>query len=120
DRKALRAAASNLTDEQIGRFKLDRAMMKREPTTQAEFEMRRMWATVLRLKEVDIGVDDNFVSLGGDSITAIKLVAYARAEGFQLTVSSIFQHSTISQLCSSLFGSDTLHSKTTGPEPPTR
>ncbi|SPO07060.1 uncharacterized protein DNG_09754 [Cephalotrichum gorgonifer] len=102
DRKSLRLAAGRLTDEQIGRFRVDRAADKRQPTNEEERTMQRMWAAVLRVHESDVGVDDNFVSLGGDSITAIKLVAHARARGLHLTVSSIFQHATISHLCASL------------------
>lgn len=101
DRKTLRLAAARLTDEQIGSFKLDHTTEKRHPTTEAEVAMQKMWATVLRLDSSDIGVDDNFVSLGGDSISAIKLVAHARAQGLRITVSSIFEHGTISLLCAS-------------------
>jgi len=101
DRKSLRLAAMKLTGEQISFFKLDQTTVKRHPTNETEVAMRHMWAAVLRLDESDIGVDDNFVSLGGDSIVAIKLVAHARAHGLHMTVASIFEHATISNLCAS-------------------
>ncbi|KAL2022217.1 hypothetical protein VTK56DRAFT_5827 [Thermocarpiscus australiensis] len=104
DRKTLRLAAAKLTDEEISRYKLDQSSEKRQPSTEEEAVMQQLWAAVLRLPEAEIGVDDNFVALGGDSITAIKLVAHARARGLTISVSSIFQHGTISSLCRSLAG----------------
>ena len=119
DRKFLRQAASKITDEEISKFKLDRAAgQRREPSTGRETALRKMWASVLRLPESDIGVDDNFVSLGGDSITAIKLVAHARARGLHFTVSFIFSHGTISRMCASLDGDEpTIDGALARPEP---
>ncbi|GAB1316362.1 hypothetical protein MFIFM68171_06572 [Madurella fahalii] len=102
DRKMLRLAAAKLTDEAISSYKLDQGTEKRQPSTEEEVVMQQLWAIALRLPESEIGVDDNFVTLGGDSITAIKLVAHARARGLNLTVSSIFQHGTVSNLCASM------------------
>ncbi|KAL2134934.1 hypothetical protein VTI74DRAFT_10341 [Chaetomium olivicolor] len=102
DRKTLRLAAAKLTDEVISSYKLDQSAEKRQPSTREEAVMQRLWATVLRLQDAEIGVDDNFVTLGGDSITAIKLVAHARAQGLTISVASIFQHGTIANLCRSM------------------
>jgi amino acid adenylation domain-containing protein/non-ribosomal peptide synthase protein (TIGR01720 family) len=102
DRKTLRLAAAKLTDEAMGAYKSDQSAEKRQPSTQEEAVMQSLWAKVLRLREAEIGVDDNFVTLGGDSITAIKLVAQARALGITVSVASIFQHGTITSLCGSM------------------
>ena len=99
DRKTLRSAAGQLTEEAISAYKVDQSTEKRQPSTQEEATMQQLWSTVLGLPEADVGMDDNFVTLGGDSITAIKLVALARARGINLSVSSIFQHGTIAGLC---------------------
>lgn len=116
DRKSLRSAAAKLTDEVISVYKLDQSAEKRQPSTQEECAMQRQWADVLRLPVAEIGVDDNFVTLGGDSITAIKLVAQARAQGLTISVASVFQHGTISNLCGSMpkptKGIDTITSRT--------
>ena len=45
-----------------------------------------------------IGLDDSFFRLGGGSIAAIKLVAMARLEGWNVTVASIFSHTKLSDL----------------------
>ncbi|KAL2148967.1 hypothetical protein VTH82DRAFT_1653, partial [Thermothelomyces myriococcoides] len=99
DRKSLRLAASKLTDEEISSYKVDQGAAKRQPSTPEEAAMQRLWASVLRLPESQIGMDDHFVTLGGDSITAIRLVAQARAQGITVSVASLFQHGTIAKLC---------------------
>lgn len=99
DRKMLRLAAKKLTDNEIRSFKLDQGASKQQPRTPAEAVMQKLWASILRLPESDIGVDDDFVSLGGDSITAIKLVAQARAQDIQLSVAKVFQQATIANIC---------------------
>ncbi|PHH65425.1 hypothetical protein CDD81_2529 [Ophiocordyceps australis] len=51
----------------------------------------RLWSRVLDIAQDDIGLDDSFFLLGGDSISAMKLVAEARLEGIGLTVMQIFE-----------------------------
>ncbi len=87
DRKALR---------EIG-AKLDRTTHKGanpsqhiEPTTEAEIKLRDLWASVLNLPASDIGVQDNFLRIGGDSIAAIRLATDLGRKGVLLTVSDIF------------------------------
>ncbi|WSA47483.1 amino acid adenylation domain-containing protein [Streptomyces sp. NBC_01803] len=46
----------------------------------------------------DVGVDDDFFELGGDSITAIQVCGRARAAGLALTPRDIFRHRTVAQL----------------------
>ncbi|KAG9191728.1 ATP-binding cassette, subfamily B (MDR/TAP), member 1 [Alternaria panax] len=70
----------------------------RQPTSAAERTMRQLWARVLDIEQDSIGLDDSFFSLGGDSITAMKLVAEARKQSVHLTVASIFQHPRLCDL----------------------
>lgn len=49
----------------------------------------------------DIGIDDNFFALGGDSITAIQFVSIAREAGINISVSSLTQCATLSELAQS-------------------
>ena len=46
----------------------------------------------------DVGVDDNFFALGGDSIVAIQLVTRARAAGLVFTPRDVFQYKTVEKL----------------------
>ncbi|KAG6012676.1 NRPS protein [Claviceps pusilla] len=66
------------------------AAPKRQPSLPAEQRMQRIWAGVLKMEPEHIGVDDNFFWIGGDSISAMKVVAAARKDGLALSVGDIF------------------------------
>ncbi|MFF7312042.1 amino acid adenylation domain-containing protein [Streptomyces sp. NPDC008137] len=66
------------------------------PTTDDERAVCAAVAQVLRLDEV--GVDQDFFQLGGDSILAISLLSALRDEGLHLTARQIFTHSTVGAL----------------------
>ncbi|KAF2624096.1 CoA-dependent acyltransferase, partial [Macroventuria anomochaeta] len=56
-----------------------------------EFQIQQLWAAVLDIPAESIGRDDNFLQIGGDSISAIRLVSLARSSyGIALTMASIF------------------------------
>ncbi|WP_052007284.1 non-ribosomal peptide synthetase [Burkholderia paludis] len=61
-----------------------------------EARLLAIWRDVLG--RADIGVDDNFFALGGDSIQAIQAISRARADGLMLTVRELFEHQTIAAL----------------------
>jgi aryl carrier-like protein len=63
--------------------------------TKAEQTMQQLWARVLEVEAESIGPEDNFFQLGGDSITAMKLVGEARKAGLQLTLAEIFRHAQL-------------------------
>lgn len=63
---------------------------KRKPETQMEHRIKRIWASILKIDAESIGRDDSFLRLGGDSVTAIHMVAAAREQGIRLTVKTIF------------------------------
>ncbi|KAG0157831.1 hypothetical protein PDIDSM_1845 [Penicillium digitatum] len=46
----------------------------RQPTTETERQMQRIWAQVLNHDQALIGLDYNFFQLGGDSIAAMQVV----------------------------------------------
>jgi amino acid adenylation domain-containing protein/non-ribosomal peptide synthase protein (TIGR01720 family) len=60
----------------------------RAPATDAERAMVGLFADVLGVPEV--GVEDSFFDLGGDSIVSIQLVSRARKAGFVITPKDIF------------------------------
>ncbi|MEV7996194.1 amino acid adenylation domain-containing protein, partial [Streptomyces sp. NPDC086077] len=55
-----------------------------------------LYAELLALPHV--GIEDNFFQLGGDSITAIQLVARARKKGLTIALQDIFTHQTVTAL----------------------
>jgi len=45
---------------------------------------RKAWARVLKLDETEIGDDDGFTELGGDSIRFMRIVSVLRSDGWQV------------------------------------
>jgi amino acid adenylation domain-containing protein len=78
------------------RPELEEAFMP--PRTTVEKVLASIWAEVLGLEQV--GVNDNFFSVGGDSILSMRVVNRARQAGLQLTMKQFFQYQTIAQLAS--------------------
>ena len=74
----------------------------REPVTPAEELLCSLYAQVLGLPQV--GVDDGFFALGGDSISAIRLVGLARESGEDITLRAVFEHQTAARLAASVSG----------------
>lgn len=64
---------------------------KTQPSNKMEALMRKLWSKVLGVSKESIGMEDNFLQSGGDSITAVRLTAAARQEGITLLVRDIFQ-----------------------------
>ncbi|CDG21267.1 Putative Phenylalanine racemase (ATP-hydrolyzing) (fragment) [Xenorhabdus poinarii G6] len=66
------------------------------PRNALETQLCTIWQEVLDLPQV--GINDNFFRIGGDSIVSIKLVSRLRMAGFSLQVQSIFTAPTVARL----------------------
>ena len=64
--------------------------------TAPERTLAAIWSEVLGVDR--IGIDDNFFSLGGDSILSIRVVAGAGQRGLKITLADVFQYQTIREL----------------------
>ncbi|KAI1108006.1 peptide synthetase [Nemania sp. NC0429] len=60
--------------------------------------LRQIWSRILSISEEEIGLNDSFFQLGGDSIGSMKLVSELRAKGMELTVPAIFKHRTLYEM----------------------
>ena len=96
DRKVLREYAMNVTREAA--FMQDADMFKKQPSTDVERDLQAVWAKILNHPASKIGVNDTFMSLGGDSITAMQAVAHCRKIGLKLPVSAVLQKKTIAAI----------------------
>jgi amino acid adenylation domain-containing protein/non-ribosomal peptide synthase protein (TIGR01720 family) len=87
DRRALPTPDINRSDSES----VDAA-----PRTPVEENLTKIWAEVLNLKQV--GINDNFFDLGGDSILSVQVIAKAKKAGILVTPKQIFEHQTIAEL----------------------
>ncbi len=83
-----------------GRTARQRDSVGAAPRTGLERTLADAWAQVLGLPEV--GVHDNFFTLGGDSLLAIRAVARCRQAGVQLTVRQLLSEQTVAALAAAL------------------
>ncbi|WP_323114777.1 non-ribosomal peptide synthetase [Pseudomonas guariconensis] len=68
----------------------------RAPATHQEASLLAVWQALF--ERDDIGVEDDFFALGGDSIVSIQAVALARKAGLSITPKDVFSHPTLAAL----------------------
>jgi len=66
------------------------------PTTEIERKLACIWKDVLGVGEV--GLEDNFFSLGGNSLTVIKLEVEMERCGMNISASDVFENQTLEEL----------------------
>ena len=64
-------------------------------SSEKQKKLRQAWSYIIGVGEDEIGLNDSFFQLGGDSIGAMKLVSELRAEELEITVAEIFKHRTL-------------------------
>ncbi|MFJ4622038.1 phosphopantetheine-binding protein [Streptomyces sp. NPDC088812] len=64
-----------------------------------EQELRDIWGKLLG---VEVGRDDNFFDLGGDSLKVVEVVIEARKRGVNFRSSAVFRNPTPALLAASL------------------
>lgn len=70
------------------------------PRSILETVLCQIWQDVLGVNQV--GVDDNFFTLGGDSITSIQVAARAKQQGILVNVRQLFEHQTVAALANNV------------------
>ncbi|MGW4806846.1 amino acid adenylation domain-containing protein [Kitasatospora sp. NPDC004272] len=93
------------------------------PRTDTERILAALVAEVLGLPVEQVGADDNFFSLGGDSISAIQLASRARHAGLALTPRTVFDRRTVARIAGTVTPAETAAPTPAvdrdGPLPPT-
>ncbi|KAH8892344.1 non-ribosomal peptide synthetase [Thozetella sp. PMI_491] len=69
-----------------------------EPDNPVEKELRKAWSRVLGVPEKQIGTNQSFFSLAGDSISAIQVSSILRNAGIQISVQDILQFRSIQEI----------------------
>jgi aryl carrier-like protein len=63
------------------------------PSGQMQEAIAAVWADLLAIDQV--GIDDNFFDLGGNSLLSIQCVAQLESRGLKLPIVKLYQHPTI-------------------------
>ncbi|MEO0808252.1 MAG: amino acid adenylation domain-containing protein, partial [Cyanobacteria bacterium J06643_4] len=66
-----------------------------QPRNRKEQTLALIWQQILG--QASLSIHDNFFSLGGDSISAMKIVSKANEQGLKLTPRQLFEHQTIAE-----------------------
>ncbi|HEX7796547.1 MAG TPA: beta-ketoacyl synthase N-terminal-like domain-containing protein [Vicinamibacterales bacterium] len=66
------------------------------PRTETERVIAEIWQEVLGIPQ--LGIEDNFFDLGGDSMISLQFIAKARKAGLRFTNRQVFEHQTIAEL----------------------
>ncbi|KAJ5158042.1 AMP-dependent synthetase/ligase [Penicillium coprophilum] len=97
DRKRLREFAAHIKLEGT-----EKNGPVEEPRTDFERALREVWSTLLGIPAHEIGRQENFFDLGGDSLMAIRLVGAARQKELPLSVALIFENPQLDQMAAQL------------------
>lgn len=99
DRRKLKDIFQKLSEKTLLLYRgRDDYPSKREPTTTTQILIRDLWADALHIDASAIELDDNFFRIGGDSISAIRLVSAFRKKGLSLTVTEIHQSNDLEDM----------------------
>ncbi|OQE34779.1 hypothetical protein PENCOP_c015G00757 [Penicillium coprophilum] len=109
DRKKLRTEGSELGYKKLllslqGDSSSERPI---PPENEKELVLADLWATLLRQDLDIVGRHQDFISLGGDSLAAIKLVSAARERNLQLTAQQILSQPILEDMANCAIATDT-------------
>ena len=83
----------------------DASRSYRAPESETEEVLAGAWAQVLEIEQV--GLDDNFFALGGDSLLSLKARALAEERGVRFSVQQLFATATLRELAREIEASST-------------
>ncbi|EAW08665.1 putative nonribosomal peptide synthase [Aspergillus clavatus NRRL 1] len=99
DRRRLRTKAETFSFAELSTFRSSQ-QEKRAPVSEGELAMQGVWSQVLNRPLDEVGTDDTFYQLGGDSISAMQVVALARSRELYTSVEDILRFKTIANIVS--------------------
>lgn len=96
-RQKIRLAASKLSWGELMSYQWTKPSYV-APKTSEEMVLQSVCAEVLALPMSEISINDNFFNLGGDSLIARQLISKARLKGLQLSLTHVFESTTLAAL----------------------
>lgn len=112
DRKVLKQMASMVPIADLMRLGgSGKTRQLHAPSTVMERVLARLWGVSLG-RELELDVRDNFFKIGGDSLSAMRLVSLARREGVKVSVEQIFKSSVLQDMAKVATIADNEHEDT--------
>jgi amino acid adenylation domain-containing protein len=102
DRLKIRQHVLGIPLTVVASYTLSIDAAKRQPETALEIKMQKLWAEVLQIDQNCIGRDDSFFRVGGDSITAIRLVATAEEHKIPIRITDMLRKMSLAKVCEQL------------------
>ena len=93
-----RRALANAQGTELAPAQTDRAPAAAR--TEVEAKLVAIWKDVLKVD--DVGVDDDFFELGGDSLLSIRVIGRAGREGIRIAPERFFERPTIAHMAASI------------------
>ena len=116
DRRKLRQLSASLTVKQMIVFEASSELW--EPTNTAkEKALRDVFSSVLKVDAGRIGRADSFLSLGGDSISAMRMVGAVRLAGWTLSARDVLTYPILKDLATLMEPRQGLRGEKTMPTP---
>ncbi|KAH6623991.1 hypothetical protein B0J18DRAFT_409502 [Chaetomium sp. MPI-SDFR-AT-0129] len=103
DRRQLRNALEQASREVVSGYRLSKVAPgtsagNSRPASETEKKLQALWESVLGLSAGSVSAGDSFFRLGGDSLTAMRLVGAARAHKMNLTVLNVFEKPVLADM----------------------
>lgn len=91
DRVRLQTWVEGMSDQTFASVTGKRLEAAEQPqqATSREHQIQKAWSSVLDLPSAEIGLDQSFVALGGDSIKALRVVAQCRRGGLLIDMADV-------------------------------
>jgi amino acid adenylation domain-containing protein len=102
DRNLLKERAAGISWDQIHEPTQHEAGTGDTELTPRQQTLAQIWSSVLKTDVAKIAAHSDFFQLGGDSISAMRLVKHSQKMGLSLTVADVFRHSQLKELSSQL------------------
>ena len=104
DRKQLTASLADLSEAQLVQYALAGTTSSERALSETEVRLREVWSAALNSSAEQIGPRSHFFRLGGDSVTAMRLVALARGAepAITLNVADLFKNPVLETLAKSV------------------
>ncbi|KAF2683049.1 acetyl-CoA synthetase-like protein [Lentithecium fluviatile CBS 122367] len=103
DRKQVGAWLEGLDDDTYRQIlELESSSDSSVPVTEVTKTLQGIWAKVLNVPVGNVKPNKSWLALGGDSITAMQLLARCRKEGFNLTLNQVLRSRSLAHLADSV------------------